>query len=382
MTRPAVTKILITLAFSAATLSLDSTASFGAVEQQTKRTARCPRHLSTRAAENMRDSAKAFNRCHTAQMLGKLPAAPTLDCNDVSTWAAGGFQRGLDLLERKAQRMTRRTAGACADALPTEFTNCPAPCAGTIDSTADAASCMRCLAESCTAGAISRTYGQPPQVANRSDDAYRCQSYIGASLGSFGRIRMRAQTLCLFNQALGRLPDVDCADVESADHPDRRSFARRLAMMDNAMERRCGADPATLASDLDSCGTNPTEQASCVRDESQTCTNQILDALAGAATPEGCCAEPHTGEGMTPREQCFLQECRDECAADLLPFRESCLFCDTAGGNCETEACITQFEGCLPGEICDLLYQEMVNGLCVQSNSHATCIQDKIAACP
>ncbi|MCA9582334.1 MAG: hypothetical protein KC416_11105 [Myxococcales bacterium] len=75
---------------------------------------------------------------------------------------------------------------------------------------------------------------------------------------------------------------------------------------------------------------------------------------------------------------CVLEVCQQECADALLPFKEECLYCDIPLGNCETERCITQFEGCLPGEICELLYQEMVNGLCIQSNSHASCIQDKI----
>ncbi|MCB9690595.1 MAG: hypothetical protein H6736_02165 [Alphaproteobacteria bacterium] len=73
---------------------------------------------------------------------------------------------------------------------------------------------------------------------------------------------------------------------------------------------------------------------------------------------------------------CALAICQQECADGLLPFKQSCQFCDFAEGNCQTVECITQFEGCLPGEICDLLYEEMVNGLCIQSNSHAGCIQE------
>ncbi len=80
------------------------------------------------------------------------------------------------------------------------------------------------------------------------------------------------------------------------------------------------------------------------------------------------------------KSDCALAICQEECSEDKLPFLDACLYCDISKGNCETEACITQFEGCLPGEICPLLYDEMVNGLCIQSNTHAGCIQEKLEA--
>ncbi|MCA9577279.1 MAG: hypothetical protein H6726_20310 [Sandaracinaceae bacterium] len=91
-----------------------------------------------------------------------------------------------------------------------------------------------------------------------------------------------------------------------------------------------------------------------------------------------CAMLPSLARAQDP---CLLQLCRDECATQFDSFLDSCMACafglDPDDANCQSDACQQQFEGCLPAEICPLLHEEMIQGLCYQSNSHAGCIQQK-----
>jgi len=79
-------------------------------------------------------------------------------------------------------------------------------------------------------------------------------------------------------------------------------------------------------------------------------------------------------------EDCAYQICLAECTEIQNEFLAQCNNCAFGVPTCFTDPnCIQQFEGCIPGELCQILYQERITSECNQQ-AQAGCIQQKIDA--
>jgi len=86
----------------------------------------------------------------------------------------------------------------------------------------------------------------------------------------------------------------------------------------------------------------------------------------GNGLPDGC------NEGSL--EQCSLQVCQTECIATQQAFYNDCDYCGLTKGNCADVLCLQSFGGCIPEEVCAVLYGEFVDANC-NANAQAGCQQ-------
>ena len=226
---------------------------------------------------------KRVGYCHQQRLRGRIPAA--VDCNDPSTWAANGFQRGVDLENKALVRLAKRVA-TCKATRPLAdlgYGACPAPCGAiTITDIDSLTACVRCKVEDCTLGAVANVFGTPDLAQERP--AKKCQERAGRHLTLYLKNRGFFQNVCEYARSVERrgFETADCIDTEDSSHPFFTRLSRFKAKQDNVLLRRCG--DVDVAGELTSCAGDAAGLVACVAAEVQACTDEFF-ALAFPPVP-------------------------------------------------------------------------------------------------
>lgn len=226
---------------------------------------------------------KRIGYCHQQRLKGRI--SPAVDCNDPSTWAANGFERGVDLETKALARLADRVAtckptGTLADL---GYGACPAPCGAiTITDIASLTQCVRCKSEDCTLAAARSIFGTPSLAMERAPQ--KCQERAGRHLTLYLKNRGFFQNVCEYARSVARrgFETADCIDTESSEHPFFSRLSRFKLKQDNVLIRRC-AD-VDVAVDLSSCGSDAAGLVGCIAAEVQACTDELF-RMAFPAVP-------------------------------------------------------------------------------------------------
>ncbi len=252
-------------------------ASAGVVSAQlSSRDAAC-RYKVAQAARNY--SAFVVERallCHKKRARGSLPAA--IECNDPSTWAANGFDRGAYLHSKDRSELARKVAGCRPDATLAAlgYASCPAPCdalpVGTLD---ELSNCMLCLADDCMLDAVQSVYGTTPLPATKA--AGKCVERAGRHLESYYNARTFMQQKCQMKKDKGYanwtgVPD--CGDLDDPAHPFFAKNAAYRAKRENVLQRRCAN--VDVAAETGTCGTDAATLAACATAAAESCSNSLF----------------------------------------------------------------------------------------------------------
>ena len=337
--------------------------------------ARCRQRISIGTARYYRYVVSQHTRCHRLQMKGKLPPFSSgLDCNHMATWAANGYQKGVEAIARQSRLYRERRIARCQHdpSTPPEigFSGCPAPCDAVVPSIVDffdVADCMKCLTDICIEEAMTTTYNTPPLLALASDrDPFGCQDRIGREVQEHGHKRFRFQALCQYRQELlvPKFLGVDCFELENPVHPFFKGYQRWAERVDTRILKRCGKDPAILGSILDSCATDAVNEAVCVKDAVEQCTDGLFTAIypnlptsTPTITPTPSPTPTQTpvpdGGACTLDDQCLSGICAADgvcCDGVCTGGCESCLGSSTGG---DDGKCLPVAAGTDPDVECD-----------------------------
>ena len=226
---------------------------------------------------------KRIGYCHQQRLKGRI--SPAVDCNDPSTWAANGFQRGVDLefkaLARLADRVaTCKPTGTLADL---GYGACPAPCGSiTVTDIDSLTACVRCKAEDCTLAAAQSIFGTP--ALDQARPARKCQERAGRHLTLYLKNRGFFQNVCEYARSVERrgFATADCVAIEDSEHPFFSRLSRFKLKQDNVLTRRCAA--VDVGAELTSCAGDAAGLVNCVATEVQACTDGLF-AMAFPPVP-------------------------------------------------------------------------------------------------
>jgi len=217
--------------------------------------------------------------CHRKQMLGKIDAA--VDCNDPTTWAGSGYEEGVKAMARSLSRFEAESA-LCSPGVTTTsevgYASCPAPCAALPTGTfPELGVCMACLVQASALSVAQTTLGTPPLPASKT--TRKCQEAVGRGIVRYLNKRMVLQHGCQFLKEISKpgWESLDCTDLDQPTHPYVLRSQRARVKFQGQLDRRCGA--VVFATELDTCGTDPATEASCVLAAVDTWSNTLHSAL-------------------------------------------------------------------------------------------------------
>ncbi len=218
--------------------------------------------------------------CHKERLKQNLPAG--IDCADPTTWAANGFSRGV-FLHNKDRRRVPEHIDTCREDAPSlaalGYTSCPAPCGALpVNNFDELSDCMLCLADACILPAIADVFGTPPLSGTYA--AGKCIERAGRHLEHYVNARALVQHVCQVKKERG-YPNwggvADCSDPDSPTHPFFRYLNSYRERKDRIVERRCAA--VNLGSELNSCGTTPTDLVNCINARADQCADTLFSAV-------------------------------------------------------------------------------------------------------
>lgn len=218
---------------------------------------------------------KRTGLCHRLRLRGRL--GPGIDCDDISTWAANGFSRGVALQAKALNRLPKRvrTCNPITNLGDLGYGTCPAPCDSiTINTLSDMTDCVQCKVEDCTLNAVDTIFGTPDMAMERP--AKKCQERAGRYLTLYMKNRLYLQNVCQHGVELERrgfTPATNCLDINTATHPFFVRLAQIKAQQDNILTRRCS--PIDVGGELDSCAADAAGLIGCVAAEVEACTDEL-----------------------------------------------------------------------------------------------------------
>lgn len=254
-------------------VSLISLAAAPAAAVLEPRDAQCRVKVGEAARDYALFLTKRIGLCHRMRLKGTLPAA--IDCADPSTWAANGFQRGLDLQFKALNRLPDRvaTCNPTGGLAALGYGTCPAPCnAITISDIPSLTSCVQCMVEDSVLGAAAAIYGTPPLSLTRAEQ--KCQERAGRYLTQYVKERLYLQNVCQHGVELVRdgFEMANCIAINTNTHPFFLRLQVIKAQQDKVLENRC--EDIDVAA-LDACGGDTTSLLACVAGEIETATDAL-----------------------------------------------------------------------------------------------------------
>lgn len=223
---------------------------------------------------------KRIGLCHRMRLKGTLPSA--IDCADPSTWAANGFQRGVDLQFKALNRLPDRveTCNPTGGLAALGYGTCPAPCdAITINSIPTLTSCVQCMVEDSVLGAATAIFGTPSLTMTRAEQ--KCQERAGRYLTQYVKERLYLQNICQHGVELVRdgFEMANCIDINTNTHPFFLRLQVIKAQQDKVLQNRC--EDIDVGTALAGCGSDTPSLIACVAAEIEAAT----DALWQTAFP-------------------------------------------------------------------------------------------------
>lgn len=217
---------------------------------------------------------KRIGLCHRMRLKGNLP--PAIDCADPSTWAANGFQRGVDLQNKAINRLPDRvaTCNPTGGLAALGYGTCPAPCdAISINSIGTLTECVQCKVEDDILGAAATIFGTPSLAMTRAEQ--KCQERAGRYLTQYVKDRLYLQNICQHGVELVRdgFEMANCIAINTNTHPFYVRLQIVKAQQDKVLQNRC--EDIDVDTALAGCGTDAASLAACVAAEIESATDSL-----------------------------------------------------------------------------------------------------------
>ncbi len=278
-------KLLSATAFLVATLlgAMDDRA----LAQYSSDELKCRAAVAKNGSKLAGTAAKTIGACHKARNKGTRNQAD--DCNDLATAdTKGKVQKAEDKLADLVGGAKDKCAGLTASAIGYEI--CPVPCQaiGLLNTFAQVAQCVICIAETQVATAATDALGMPAQSLPSTAEE-KCHAALAKNLSKQISALLRERTKCQNDAEKNGATDLTGCEAGGNVLVDAAIAAAR-ATADAAIQSACAGVLPNFAA-IDSCeaGTDVAALADCVLDDAETAGEPTFRGLyellqAGAMT--------------------------------------------------------------------------------------------------